>query len=338
MINSPINFKNTMETQNISPKPLVIVNMNRFITQTEYCKRTVGMNLQNLQNMIKRHQIPHYYVKELGITLVDTLPDDKTTVEMTLPKGEFTESQLGEHFAKFAMETLLKNRELEFLLQEKENLVSKQVCELSKQNLLIAENSIAIDELAYINNDFREKLKNLMSELQIKDCELAKQVCEVTTQSKIIAELQEKIMFLETENAKTTDILDIKQNMSKLIEKLSAFPTDLQFPKEDILESEQAPQEQEEQWFVQYGVFLQPNNNLQKAIQGYFHEMNKNNTLISDTEHFIENTKAYINLLKVENTRCTPEKVSVSTYNDITNSFSLLVGEKVTIRFIKVKS
>lgn len=338
MIHSPLNFKNTMETQNlVAKKPLVILDMNRFITQTEYCKLHPKLTLQNVRNMITRNQIPYLYVKEFNMTLVDTLPDDKTTVEMTLPKGEFTESQLGEHFAKFAMETLLQNRELEILLQEKESLVSKQVCELSKQNLLILENSIAIDELAYITNDFREKLKNLMSELQIKDCEITKQVCEVATQSKIISELQEKIKSLETVNAKTTDIQDIKENMAKLIEKLSAFPTDLQ--------SEQAPQEQEEQkeqWFVKYHQFLGANNKLQTAIQDYFHkDLQANHKLIVDTDNFLQSIKDYVESLNCQHIRCKAEKVSVNSYeqakNSFSDSFSVYIGDKVGLSVTKAK-
>jgi hypothetical protein len=326
-----------METQNvITTKPLVIVDMNRFITQSEYCKRNVGMNLQNLRNMITRNQIKHLYIKEFGMTLIEV------TVEMTLPKGEFTQSQLGEHFAKFAMQTLLKNSELELLLQEKESLLSKQKCELSKQSKMITDSNNLISEATQEMQKYYSQWSDCYKILQEKESLVNKQKNELTKQheiitqnSLVISQLEEKIKSLEAENAKTTDIQDIKENMARFSELLSGF----QLAKDNNISASQTPQQQEELWFVQYGVFLQPSNNLQKAIQNYFHKMNKNNTLISDTGDFVENTKSYINLLSLENKRCTtPEKVSVSKYNDITNSFSLSVGEKVNLRFIKVKS
>lgn len=177
-----------METQNVSKRPLLVVDTNRFITQKEYCNRT-GTSQQNLQNMISRNQIKTLHIKEFGITLIDT-QDDKETVEVELPKGLFTQAQFGEHFAHFAMQTFVANRDLKASLEEKECLISTQASELIKQsemitqvNELVASLDNEVKELTVSNSDFRKDCEEMKTELEEKASVITKQ-SEVITQLK----------------------------------------------------------------------------------------------------------------------------------------------------------
>lgn len=221
-----------METQNVNKRPLLVVDTNRFITQREYCEQK-GITPQNLQNMITRNQIKTLHIKELGITLIDT-QDDKETVEVELPKGLFTQAQFGEHFAHFAMQTFVANRDLKASLEEKECLATKQVSEIielsvaNKQlNVFIEKLETEITELTVSNSDFRKDCEEMKTELEEKASVITKQ-SEVITQLKYgNADLNGKIHSLESQVSDLTFELNNAKNygyavadeLSKLKEK-----------------------------------------------------------------------------------------------------------------------
>lgn len=193
-----------METQNVSKKPLLVIDTNRFITQKEYCDQK-GLSPQNLQNMITRNQIKFMHVKEFGITLIDTQADNKETFEVDLPKGLFTKAQFGEHFAKFALETLVENREFKAALLEQETLISSQASVISKQGEVIThiQNSCEnfaneIAELTTSNSDFRKDCEEMKKELEEKDSLITKQSEVITQVEKTCYDLDVKRHTLES--------------------------------------------------------------------------------------------------------------------------------------------
>jgi hypothetical protein len=220
--------------ENTAKNSLVIIDTNRYVTQKQYCDQK-GISPQALQNMITRNQIAKLHIAEFGLTLIDTQADAKESIEIELPRAIVSREQIGDFMAEWTVKTALKNQELQ-------SLVTKQLCELTKQSEVIKQNDYAIEELAYINNDFREKLKNLMNELQIKDCLVTKQQSELTKQSElitqnslVITQLEQKSKDLESKNIDLeAEIAVLKSSNSNLAEKLELAKEKAIFQTEKI--------------------------------------------------------------------------------------------------------
>ena len=201
-----------METQNVSTNnALVIIDTNRYVTQKVYCENK-KITPQALQNMITRNQIAKLHIAQFGLTLIDTQADDKETVEVVYEKAAFTKGQIGEHFAKYAMDALLENKFFIRELQEKEVVITTQVCELSKQSEVITQNNYEIEKLQGDCAFYDIKCTDLEKELEKNVCLVTTQVCELSKQCEVITqkdlEISELIEFHKKYSETTSKMFD----------------------------------------------------------------------------------------------------------------------------------
>ncbi len=367
-----------METQNLVTKnPLLIIDMNRYVTQKQYCemKKAENLTLQNLQNMITRNQIAKLYVEEFGITLIDTQADDKETVEVVYEKSTFTKGQIGEHFAKFAMEALLENKFFIRELQEKESVISKQSCELNTRIEMITQSAEHIEALTDQNRDLAKHCDDLQQELEKNVCLVAKQVCELTKQSEMITqsnleieELKEfhkkysetaskmfdeltvknkdfeaKVAGLEATNLSLTERLEIaKEKALFQADKIQTLNQELNTGLMSKLvelvnkKPEQAT-EQATEVKPQYFVVLAKNNQTSNKLQEDISDLMKSykNIMIYDVEDFFITVRTEVDKLNRQS-NCEEEFVKLHEFSLENGLHTIEIGEKFQLTIRKV--